>query len=69
MALHEMSSHSCARRNGPLQIYIAVLLELAEIRSSQSLGCNTDFERGSIELGYCEAGAIYADTVAEVAIV
>jgi hypothetical protein len=44
------------------------LLELAEIGSAQSFWCNTNFEGGFIELGYSEAGAVYADAVAEVTI-
>jgi hypothetical protein len=69
MALHEVSAHARGCRNRPLQVDFAILLEGAQICSSQGLGRDANFEGEFIERGYGQAGSIYADAVPEMAIV
>ena len=69
MSLYEMSAHPRTRRYRTFEIDIAVLFEGSEIRPSQGLGRDADFEEGFVEGGNGEAGAVYADTVAKMAVI
>jgi hypothetical protein len=69
MALHKVSAHPRCCRNRSLQVDFAILLEGAQICSSQGLGRDTDLEGGFVERGYGQASSIYADAVPKMAIV
>jgi hypothetical protein len=63
-----MATHAGTRRDSSFQIDAAVLFEGTEIRPSQSLERDANFKGGFVEGGNGEAGAVYADAVAEMAI-
>ena len=68
MTLHKVASHACVRSHGALEVDVAALFQTAQVRASQSLRRNTDFELVFAELSHGKTGTVDADAVAEVGI-
>ena len=69
MSLYEMPAHPCCRRDCTFKVDIAILLEGSEIRPAKRFGCYANFEGRFLEGDDRQAGAVYADAVAEMAVV